>query len=57
MNVGDCVMQLARDKPLTDVAVAPDGQLAVVACADGNCCVWDMASGQVKYVLKGHTDK
>eukprot|EP00955_Chlamydomonas_euryale_P033445 347723-Chlamydomonas_euryale.AAC.1 len=53
MNVGDFVMQLARDKPLTDVAVAPDGQLAAVASLDGNCCIWDLDSGQVRTVAFG----
>ena len=57
MNVGDCVMQLARDKPLTDLDVAPDGQLSVIACSDGNCCVWDLSSGEVRHVLRGHAGK
>ena len=57
MNVGDCVMQLARDRPLTDVSVAPDGQMSVVASEDGHCCVWDLDTGQVKHVLKGHSSK
>ena len=57
MNIGDCVMQLARDQPLTDVAVAPGGRMSVVASEDGYCCVWDLESGQVKHVLKGHSNK
>lgn len=47
-------MQLTRDKPLTDVAVSANGALAVVSCEDGHCCVWDLTSGNVLHVLKGH---
>ncbi|KAL6761876.1 WD40-repeat-containing domain protein [Haematococcus lacustris] len=57
MNVGDCVMQLARDQPLTAVAVAPGGSLACVACGDGNSCVWQLSSGKVLHVLQGHSAK
>ena len=48
-------LQLAREKPLTDVDVAPGGGRAVVASADGHCCIWDLSTGQVNHVLKGHT--
>ncbi|GAX79554.1 hypothetical protein CEUSTIGMA_g6995.t1 [Chlamydomonas eustigma] len=57
MNVGDCVMQLARDKPLTDVSISPDGLVCVVASEDGHCCVWDLESGKIRHVLKGHESK
>ncbi len=49
--------QLARQQPLSDVAVAPDGCLCVVASVDGAACVWDLATGGVKHVLRGHTNK
>lgn len=57
MNVGDCVMQLARDQPLTGLDVAPGGHLCAVGSEDGHCCIWDLANGQVRHVLKGHTGK
>ena len=57
MNVGDCVMQLARDTPLTAVDVAPGGSLCCVASQDGNAAIWDLATGRVRHVLKGHKAK
>ncbi|MEW5313943.1 MAG: hypothetical protein WDW38_005473 [Sanguina aurantia] len=54
MNIGDCVMQLTRDRPLTDVAVSANGAVAVVSCEDGHCCIWDLTTGNVLHVLKGH---
>lgn len=57
MNIGDCVMQLARDAPLTAVGLTPDSASAVVAAADGTAAVWSLATGQVTHTLSGHTAK
>lgn len=54
MNIGDCVMQLARDSPLTAVAITPDSLAAVVGAADGTAAVWDLAAGRVTHTLAGH---
>jgi WD40 repeat protein len=50
-------LQLTRDTPLTCVAVAPGGAQACVSSADGHCCIWELSSGKVAHVLKGHTAK
>jgi WD40 repeat protein len=50
-------LQLARQQPLTDVCVAPDGCMCVVSSVDGAACVWDLATGAVKHVLQGHSDR
>ncbi len=49
--------QLARDHPLTDVAVSPGGNLACVTSSDGHCCIWDLGVGKVLHELRGHKGK
>jgi eukaryotic-like serine/threonine-protein kinase len=38
------------------LAFAPDGTRVVSASKDGTCCVWDVASGEVKQVFDRHGD-
>ena len=32
--------------PVFEVAISPDGRLALSVSQDGNACVWELASGQ-----------
>ncbi|GIM13509.1 hypothetical protein Vretimale_16605 [Volvox reticuliferus] len=57
MNIGDCVMHLARNAPLTSVGITPDSSAAVVAAADGTAAVWNLSTGQVTHNFKGHTGR
>ncbi|GLI67543.1 hypothetical protein VaNZ11_011767 [Volvox africanus] len=57
MNIGDCVMHLARSAPLTAVGITPDSSAAVVAAADGTAAVWNLTTGQVIHNFKGHTGR
>jgi WD40 repeat protein len=36
--------------------VTPDGRRAIVASADRCLRLWDLESGQLLWMLKGHTD-
>src|SRR5690606_32786731 len=40
-----------------DVRFAPDGQSLASAGADGTIRIWELASGRVQRVLRGHGDK
>ncbi|EFJ52985.1 hypothetical protein VOLCADRAFT_115581 [Volvox carteri f. nagariensis] len=57
MNIGDCVMHLARGAPLTAVGITPDSSAAVVAAADGTAALWSLTTGQVTHNFKGHTGR
>jgi WD40 repeat protein len=36
--------------------VAPDGTWIVSASDDGTVRIWDVASGETRHILSGHTD-
>jgi WD40 repeat protein len=42
---------------VTAVAIAPNGQRAVSASADGTLRVWNLESGQSPSTLQGHTGR
>jgi WD40 repeat protein len=42
--------------PLRAIAVTADGALAVSTDLDGKALVWDLASGEPRFALSGHTD-
>ncbi len=42
------------DQSINGVAISPDGTLGLGASANSNIYVWDMATGELKQILRGH---
>src|SRR4030095_347585 len=54
-NTGEELLTLKDAKFVSRVEFSPDGTRIVTSCADHIPKVWDAATGQVLFVLKGHT--
>jgi WD40 repeat protein len=55
LATGRVVVALAQRGDVMSVAISPDGRWLSAAGAEGQVRVWDLASGQAAFVLKGHT--
>ena len=52
---GELVGRLhGHDRPVTDIAYAPDGDHVATASSDGTARIWNLQSGRTTAVLRGH---
>src|SRR5690606_10311944 len=61
---GTQVLLQGHEQPVMDVAISPDGQLALSAASNdldlsrnGELILWDMTTGEIRQRLEGHQNK
>ena len=56
-KTGKEIMSFSRKEWLDDIALSPDGQIIASESDDKTICLWNIKTGELKRMLKGHNDR